>query len=134
MTEQPEDLMAAAADNIRAFSHHTRRAILPNECIPAPDTYRILAAAAELAYAMPQALAQLGDALRRSLTVYDVHDDREPAESVAKATHALSLAAEAFTAAARHLDRAQAAITNQGINEDDAGNLRRRPALRVAPE
>jgi hypothetical protein len=134
MTEQPEDLMAAAADNIRAFNHHTRRAILPNECIPAPDTYRILAAA-ELAYAVPQALAQLGDALRRSLTVYTFTTPTESQpKSVAKATHALSLAAEAFTAAAQHLDHAQAAITNQGINEDDAGNLRRRPALRVAPE
>ena len=55
MNEQPESLVAAAADNIRAFNRQTRRAILPNECIPAPDAYRILATAAELAYAMPQA-------------------------------------------------------------------------------
>jgi hypothetical protein len=67
--------------------------------------------------------------------VYDVNDpDREPAERVAKATHELSRAAEAFTAAAQHLDDARAAIAYQGINEDDAGNLRRRPTLRVAPE
>ena len=134
MTDQPEELMATAADAIRTFSHQTRRAILPNECLPAPEAYRILATAAELAYAMPQALTLLGDALRRSLTVYDVHDsDREPADSVAHATRALSLAAEAFTTAAQHLDDAQAAIVHQGISEDDAGNLRRRPTLRLAP-
>ena len=64
--ESFEGLMAAAADNIRTFNHQTRRAVLPDECIPAPDAYRILGPAAERAYAMPQALAQLGDALRRA--------------------------------------------------------------------
>jgi Flp pilus assembly protein TadG len=48
-----------------------------------------LGAAAELAYSLPQALTQLTEALRRSLTVFDIYDhDREPADnSIATATH-----------------------------------------------
>ena len=95
-----------------------------------------MGAAAELAYSLPQALTQLTEALRRSLTVFDIYDhDREPADSIAIATHALSATApDAFTQAAQHLSDAQAAIAYQGINEDSTGNLRRRPTLRVAPE
>jgi len=47
--------MSAAADNIRAFNHQTRRAVLPNECTAAPEAYDILSSAAEPAHAMPQA-------------------------------------------------------------------------------
>ena len=50
------------------------------------------------------------------------------------ATEALTAAAEAFTVAARHLSEAQAAISYQGVNEDNTGNLRRRPTLRLAPK
>jgi hypothetical protein len=104
--------MSAAADNIRAFTRQTRSAVLPNECIAAPEAYQILGAATELAHSMPQALRQLGDALRRSLTVYDVYD----------------------TDAAQHLLNAQTAIRHLGINQHNTGNLRRRPTLRLAPE
>jgi hypothetical protein len=65
----------------------------------------------------------------RPLTVFDIYDrDREPADSIAIATHALSAAADAFTQAAQHLSDAQAAIAHQGVNEDSTGNLRRRPS------
>jgi len=42
--------------------------------------------------------------------------------------------AAAFTIAARHLSDAQAAITYQGVNEDNAGHLRPAPHLRLAPD
>ena len=50
------------------------------------------------------------------------------------ATHAISAAADAFTQAAQHLSDAQAAIAHQGVNEDSAGNLRRRPTIPASPE
>ena len=65
--------------------------------------------------------------------MFDVYDrDREPADTIA--THALSAAADAFTQAAQHLSDAQAVIAHQGVNEDDAGNLRRPPTLRLAAD
>ena len=132
---EPNQLVSDAADNIRTFTHQTRTGQLPDGCMPAPDVYRVLGSAAELAYSLPQALTQLSEALRRSLAVFDIYDrDREPADSIAIASHALSAAADAFTQAAQHLSDAQAAIAYQGVNEDSTGNLRRRPTLRVAPE
>ena len=99
-----------------------------------PGRLHILGSATELAYSLPQALSQLSDALRRSLAVFDIYDrDRQPADSIAIATYALSAAADAFTQAAQHLSDAQAAIAHQGVNEDSIGNLRRRPTLRLAP-
>jgi hypothetical protein len=80
--------------------------------IEAPVACRIIGSASELAYGMPQALTQIGEALRRSLTVYDVYDqEREPSESVAMVTKSLADAADAFIAAGQHLADAQAAIT-----------------------
>jgi hypothetical protein len=101
----------------------------------APDVYRMLGSAAELAYALPQALTQMSEALRRSLTVFDIYDrDRQPADSIALATRSMMAAADAFAVAAQSLSEAQAAIAHQGVNEDSTGNLRRRPTLRLAPE
>jgi hypothetical protein len=132
---KPDQLVAAAADSLRTFTHQTRTGQLPNGCMTAPDAYTILGSAAELAYSLPQALTQVGEALRRSLTVFDIYDrDRQPADSIAIATRALSAAADAFTQAAQHLSDAQAAIAHQGVNEESTGNLRRRPTLRLAPE
>jgi hypothetical protein len=133
---EPEhnQLVAESADNLRTFIHQTRTEQLPDRCITPPDAYSILGSAAELADAMPQALAQLGDALRRSLTLFDVYDrDRQPADSIAIATQALSAAADAFGAAAQHLSDAQAAIAYQGVNEDSAGNLRLAPGTACGP-
>src|ERR1700751_17894 len=53
---KPDQLVAAAADSLRTFTHQTRTGQLPDGCMPAPDAYRILGSAAELAYALPQAL------------------------------------------------------------------------------
>jgi hypothetical protein len=132
---ETKQLVAAAADSLRTFTHQTRIAQLPDGCMTAPDAYSILGSAAELASSLPQALTQLSEALSRSLSVFDVYDrDREPADSIAIATHALSAAADAFTQAAQHLSDAQAVIAHQGVNEDDAGNLRRRPTLRLAAD
>ena len=73
---------------------------------------------AELAYGLPQALTQLADALRRSLTVFDVYDsDREPGDSVNATIASMSAAAAAFAAAARHLSDAQNAIANPGCQQ-----------------
>jgi hypothetical protein len=107
--------------------------VLPDGCLPAPDVYRIVAATAELGYGLPQALTQLAAALHRSLTVFDVYDgDGEPGHNVAVAIEAMTAAADSFAVAALRLSDAQNAIAHQGINEDGAGNLLRRPGLRLA--
>ena len=66
--------------------------------------------------------------------MYDIYEhDRRPTESVDTAGNALAAAAHASDLATQHLLNAQAAISHQGINDDNAGNLRRRPTLRLAP-
>lgn len=126
--------VTVAANSIRELNRESRIAQLPDGCLPAPHVYGIVGAAAELAYGLPQALTQLADALRRSLTVFDVYDsDREPGDSVNATIASMSAAAAAFATAARHLSDAQNAIANQGVNNDGAGCLRRRPTLRLAP-
>jgi hypothetical protein len=126
--------VTVAANSIRELTYESRAAQLPDGCLAAPDVYGIVGAAAELASGLPQALTQLAQALHRSLTVFDVYDsDRQPADSVNATMGPMSAAAAAFATAARHLSDAQNAIANQGVNDDAAGGLRRRPTQRLAP-
>ena len=106
----PVDLMSTAVHIIRSITSHSRTD--QRGCgIPAPDLYRIAASAADLGYAMPQALNQLADALQRSKPVFDVYYPRgHPAENIATARQALLNAADAFHAAAQHLSHCQAAL------------------------
>lgn len=100
-----------------------------------PEAYRIVGQTTAMAGLFPQALNQLADGLRRALREYDVYDqNRDPAASVKIAAAELAAAANLFEELYGHLSAAQTAINYQGITEDDAGNLRRRPPLRIAPK
>ena len=43
---ETKQLVAAAADSLRTFTHQTRIAQLPDGCMTAPDAYSILGSAA----------------------------------------------------------------------------------------
>lgn len=120
------ELIETAYEAVRSFNHRTFNA----DIIP-PEVYSIIGEARALTGCMPQALDQLAAGLERALRTYDVYDhNRDPAASAAMAAEQLAAAGALFQQAYAHLDAAQTAINYQGVNDDDAGNLRRRPELR----
>ncbi len=123
------ELLDIAYEAVRSFNHRTLGAT-----IVAPEAYRALGAAAALAGIFPQALSQLGDGVRASLSEFDVYDEnRSPVKSVSQAQAELAAAAEAFERAYAHLSAAQEAINLQGVNSDSEGKLIRKPRLQALP-
>jgi hypothetical protein len=59
MRRKPDQLVAAAADSLRTFTHQTRTGQAARRMHDRPEAYRILGSAAEFAYSLPQALTQL---------------------------------------------------------------------------
>jgi hypothetical protein len=124
------DLLEQGYEAVRSFNHRTM-----NRAIIAPEAYRILGEAAAMVGCLPQAFDQIAGGLRQALREYDVYDqNRDPADSIEIAVAEMAAATRLFRDAYTHLSAAQTAINYQGINEDESGNLRRRPSLRAAPD
>lgn len=105
-----------AYESIRAINHLTNH----GAAIPAPVLYRVLGEMKGVGSLMPQALDQLGQGLRSSLTQFDVYDHSgDPATNVARAQGLLEEAAAAARQLGALLEQAQSAIADQGYRGTD---------------
>ncbi|TDO35885.1 hypothetical protein EV643_121160 [Kribbella sp. VKM Ac-2527] len=107
----------AAYEAIRSLNHETI-----SRTVPAPVAYDVLGSLQQVGFALDQLTRQLGAGLVRSLTTYDVYDDKgDPAASVALAVDALLLAGQHARRVGECLATAQSAISGQGhtgVKED----------------
>ena len=109
-----------AYESIRAINHLTNTGL----SIPAPVVYRVLGDLKMAVGALPQALEQMGDGLKRSLEspTIEVTDSKgDPRTSVAEARRRFAQATEHLQRARIALEQAQVAINSQGYEdvEDD---------------
>jgi hypothetical protein len=107
-------LAETAYESIRAINHLT----ISTHPIPAPELYGILGNLKSLAWCLDQALHQLGNGLRMSLTTHQVYES-DGADPAMRATWALGqmegAALHALTIGAL-LDRAQTELAGQGYH------------------
>ena len=98
------------SESVRALNHLTR-----DQSVPAPEVYELLGDLALAANMLPQLMAQLAAGLAGSLEDYDVYDSaRDPQVSVSTAREHLEAAAVCAAHVGDALDRARAAIADQG--------------------
>lgn len=103
-----------AYEAIRSVNHLTG-----GVAIPAPVLYSVMGELKGVGHLLPQALDQLGQALRQSLDEYPVTDNsgREPAETVEQATRALDAAAGHARELGRLLETVQSLVADQGYTD-----------------
>lgn len=101
-----------AYESIRALAH----TYVGRPPVPAPEAYALLGSLKRAGgHTLEQVLNDVAAGLRRSLLAYDVYDNaRPPRESVETAAGAMEDAASLIGAAARLLEQAQTAISQQG--------------------
>ena len=115
----------AAYEAIRSINHTT---IFADHGVPAPVVYRTLSFLQSVGgYGLVQALGQLAHGLERSLVTHDVYEDdgRDPADSVAHATNAISEAVVLLQRVGPLLDDAQTAISHQGYRTAETAEVGR---------